>query len=202
MQLIYAPASPFARKVRVVAIETGQANEIELVDATGISPINPTDTVTRVNPLARIPALISDDGHLIVDSRVICEYLDSRHSGKRLIPQTAERWQSLTLAAVAEGILDTAVPLRYETALRPEELQWPELVSKQLNRISQTLDYLERNADTLGDDICIGRIGLACALAYMDFRFEQVYWREQRQKLNAWYTEFSNRESMLQTVPY
>lgn len=202
MQLIYAPASPFARKVRVVAIETGQAQDIELVDATGISPINPTDTVTRVNPLARIPALLSDEQHLIVDSRVICEYLDSRHQGKKLIPTDDLRWQSLTLAAVAEGILDTAVPLRYETVLRPEELRWPTLVEKQFDRISQTLDYLERNANTLGDDICIGRIGLACALGYLDFRFETFTWRRNRQQLSNWYTDFSNRPSMLQTVPY
>jgi len=112
MQLIYAPASPFARKVRVAAIETGQAADIELIDGTGLSPVNHTDTVTRVNPLSRIPALVSDDGHLIVDSRVICEYLDNRHQGERLIPESDERWQSLTLAAVAEGILDTRCAMR------------------------------------------------------------------------------------------
>jgi len=202
MQLIYAPASPFARKVRVVAIETGQAQEIELIDGTGLTPVNPTETVTRVNPLARIPALVSADGHLIVDSRVICEYLDSQHQGERMIPESDDRWQSLTLAAVAEGILDTAVPLRYETALRPEELQWQTLIESQFNRISQTLDYLERNAATLGDGICIGRIGLGCALGYLDFRFEDFSWRRERPALSAWYVAFSNRESMLKTVPY
>lgn len=202
MQLIYAPASPFARKVRVVAIETGQAQDIELIDGTGLTPVNPTETVTRVNPLARIPALVCDDGHLVVDSRVICEYLDNRHDGVRLIPDNGERWQSLTLAAVAEGILDTAVPLRYETALRPQELQWSTLIESQFNRISQTLDYLERNADSFGDGICIGRVGLGCALGYLDFRFEDFSWRPQRPKLAAWYVAFSNRESMMQTVPY
>lgn len=202
MQLIYAPASPFARKVRIVAIETGQAKDIELVDATGLTPVNPTELVTRVNPLARIPALISEDDHLIVDSRVICEYLDSRHNGERLIPATEGRWQSLTLAAVAEGILDTAVSLRYETALRPEELQWSTLIESQLNRISQTLDYLERNAGSLSEQVCIGRITLGCALGYLDFRFEDFSWRKDRQGLSHWYTEFSNRESMMKTVPY
>ena len=202
MQLIYAPASPFARKVRVVAIETGQAKDIELVDATGLSPVNPTELVTRVNPLARIPALISDDDHLIVDSRVICEYLDGRHEGERLIPTGDERWQSLTLAAVAEGILDTAVSLRYETALRPEELQWSKLIESQLNRISQTLDYLERNANSLSEQVCVGRITLGCALGYLDFRFEDFSWRKDRKGLSNWYTEFSNRESMMKTVPY
>ncbi len=202
MQLIYAPASPFARKVRVVAIETQQSKDIELIDATGISPVNPTDTVTRVNPLARIPALLTDDGHLVVDSRVICEYLDDKHSGKPLIPRSQERWQSLTLAAVAEGILDTAVPLRYETALRPEELRWHQLVESQITRIAQTLDYLERNSAILGEDICIGRIGLACALGYLDFRFEELDWRKNRRGITQWYAEFSDRESMLKTVPY
>lgn len=202
MQLIYGPASPFARKVRVVAIETGQSQDIELVETTGLTPVNPTETVTRLNPLARIPALLNAEGHLVVDSRVICEYLDSRHQGERLIPDGEARWQSLTLAAVAEGILDTAVPLRYETALRPEELQWTQLIESQLNRINQTLDYLELTAAALGDSVCIGRIGLGCALGYLDFRFVDLSWREQRPALAQWYTTFSNRESMMQTVPY
>lgn len=202
MQLIYAPASPFARKVRIVAIETGQANDIELIESTGLSPISPTELVTRVNPLSRIPALLSEDGHLIIDSRVICEYLDSRHEGEKLIPTTDERWQSLTLAAVAEGILDTAVSLRYEIALRPEELQWSTLIDSQLNRISQTLDYLERNANSLSEKVCVGRITLGCALGYLDFRFEDFSWRKDRKGLSNWYTAFSNRESMMKTVPY
>ncbi len=204
MQLIYAPASPFARKVRVVAIETGQASEIELIDATGISPVNPTEIVTRLNPLARIPALLNEEGQLVIDSRVICEYLDSRHVGHRLIPDadSKQRWQSLTLAGVAEGILDTAVPLRYETALRPEELRWTQLIDSQFNRINHTLDYLEPNAAALGEDVCIGRIGLACALGYLDFRFEEFTWRTTRPGITAWYRDFSNRESMMQTVPY
>ncbi len=202
MRLIYAPASPFARKVRVLAIETRQDGDIELIDATGISPVNPTDTVTRVNPLARIPALLTDGDELIVDSRVICEYLDSRHNHTPLVPQGEKRWQSLTLAAMAEGILDTAVPLRYETALRPEQLRWPELIDCQFNRILRTLDYLEQDAATLGEQVCIGRIGLACALGYLDFRFDTVDWRTGHSDLSAWYSEFCNRESMRQTAPY
>src|SRR5579883_607108 len=122
MKLMYAPASPFVRKVRAAAAELGLDREIELV-MTEVVPGKPNLAYgAGYNPLRKIPALALEDGTVIFDSTVICEYLDARAGGGKLIPASgAERWRVLTRHALAQGMCDAAVLLRYETWLRPEE---------------------------------------------------------------------------------
>ena len=122
MQLIYAAASPFARKVRVLAAETGLLARLELLDTT-VLPVTLNERVNALNPLGKIPVLLLDNGESLYDSRVICEYLDSLHDGRRLLPTDASRWPVLRLAALADGLMDAAVLARYETAARPAEQQ-------------------------------------------------------------------------------
>lgn len=107
MKLYYSSTSPFVRKVNVFAIETGLDTQIEWVKT---NPWQAEDILTAENPLSKIPTLITDDGMVIYDSSVICEYLDSLHSGEKLIPPQGEsRWQVLCLQALADGILDSGV---------------------------------------------------------------------------------------------
>ena len=123
MQLIYAAASPFARKVRVLAAETGLLDRIELLD-TAVMPTTLNERVNALNPLGKIPVLLTDDDEALYDSRVICEYLDTLHAGAKLLPSGAARWQVLRLAALADGLMDAALLARYERGVRPAELQW------------------------------------------------------------------------------
>jgi len=124
MKLHYNPASPYVRKVRVLAIETGLMERIELVPEK-VSPVDPNPDVVADNPVGKIPALVTDEGDALYDSRVICEYLDALHGGTRMFPERGEaRWSALRRQALADGMLDAAVITRYETAMRPKELQW------------------------------------------------------------------------------
>ena len=123
MKLYYAAASPFVRKVHMSAIELGLADDIELVDTHVIPGKENADYAKRVNPLRKIPVLETDDGAIILDSSVICEYLNDLEGGNRLIPADGpKRWQVQTGHAIANGIMDAAVINRYETHMRPEEL--------------------------------------------------------------------------------
>lgn len=47
----------------------------------------------------------------------------------------------------------------------------------------------------------MGQIALGCALGYLDFRLSERNWRVGRPSLAAWYAGFSQRDSMLATVP-
>ena len=123
MKLLYSPASPYARKVLVLAHETGQAGAIT-VEAASPSPTAGAPDIARHNPLGKVPALILDDGTCLYDSRVICEYLYLRSEGAHLFPEGGERWDALTRQALGDGILDAALIARYERALRPEPLRW------------------------------------------------------------------------------
>jgi len=199
---LYAPTpSPYVRKVRVLARETGLAARIEEIPA-AVSPIAPDERVTRANPLGKVPALILDDGTALYDSPVICEYLDGLHSGRRLFPPAGPaRWAALRQQAEGDGLLDAAVLTRYELVLRPEPLRWPEWVAGQKAKVAGALDDLERNADSLAGELTIGGITIACALGYLDFRFAEDAWRTGRPRLAAWFAAISTRDSLRTTMP-
>jgi glutathione S-transferase len=138
MQLIYAAASPFARKVRVLAFETGLLARIELLD-TAVLPTTLNERVNALNPLGKIPVLLSDAGEALYDSRVICEYLDTLHDGARLLPQDDTRWPVLRLAALADGLMDAALLARYEKAVRQAEQQSQAWLEGQLGKVQRAL---------------------------------------------------------------
>ncbi len=201
MKLHYALASPFVRKVRAVAIELGLEERIELVEH-AVTPVSPVAELTADNPLGKIPCLVIGEGRTLYDSRVICDYLDHRVGGGRLIPAAGEaRWTALRREALADGLLDAAVGKRYETFLRPDDAQWQPWIDGQTNKYNQALDQLEEEAESFGETVDIGMLAIACAAGYLDFRFADEGWREQRPRLAAWYEVFAKRPSLVETVP-
>ena len=202
MTLFHNPASPFVRKVRVLLHETGQLDRVTL-HACVPTPVKPDADVILDNALGKIPALRLADGNALHDSRVILDYLDHQHVGNPLIPRDGSaRWRRLTLASMADGIMDAAVLVRYETALRPAEKHWDQWLNEQRNKIRRTLAELEANAIAeLASHFDIASIGVACALGYLDFRHPDLQWRAANPQLADWYAKVSQRPSMLQTQP-
>jgi glutathione S-transferase len=200
VKLRYSPASPYVRKVMVLALETGLAGKLEKV-ATTVSPTKPSQDVAKDNPLIKVPALVLDDGSSLFDSPVICEYLDSLHGGAKLFPASgAARWTALRRQALGDGILDAAILTRYES-LRPDNLKWPDWTDGQMTKVRTALGVLEAEADKLGSTVDIGTITIGCALGYLDFRFAGENWRATHPKLATWYESFAARPSMKETVP-
>lgn len=200
--LHYSPASPYARKVLVLLHETAQLEAVTLKRATGTA-LDPGSLPVAINPLGKIPTLERPEGCALYDSRVICRYLAERApNGPRLYPEGPRLWEVLTLEATAEGILDVAVPMRYEVALRSEAQQFPEWLEAQWAKIARSLDALEsRWMGHLAGSLCMGQIATGCALGYLDFRHDARNWRQSRPALAAWYARFAQRPAMLATVP-
>ena len=195
------PASPFARKVRIVLRERGLSGQVEEVE-TSVSPVAPNADLARSNPLVKIPALILDDGTTLFDSRVVCEYLDTVGSAPRLFPAAGpERWNALRLQSLCDGILDAAVISRYELAVRPEALRWKDWIAGQRTKIDGGVDALEREQPSWGQAFGIGQIGAACVLGYLDFRFPDIAWRASHPGLAAWFEGVSKRPSVRDTTP-
>jgi glutathione S-transferase len=202
MTLYHNPLSPFVRKVMVLLHETGQQDRVALQNCV-LTPVDPDQTLIDDNPLSKIPALRLADGSIIHDSRVILDYLDHQHVGNPLIPREGSaRWRRLTLASLADGIMDAAVLVRYEIALRAPEKHWDQWLDGQRDKIRRALALLEKDAMAeLASHFDIAAIGVACALGYLDLRHPDLDWREANPQLAAWYFEVSQRPSMLATMP-
>jgi glutathione S-transferase len=181
-----AGASPFARKVRIAASLLGFDDKIEISDAdTG----NPGDSLRQENPLGKIPTLILENGDTIFDSAVIVEYLDWLAGGGKIIPSEPKaRFRSLIQQALADGICDAAVLMRYEILWREPEPRSEKWLAHQGDKIARALRAFEAQPpEELSD---IGTIALASALGYLDLRFEGA-WRKDHPKLVAWLDVFS-----------
>ena len=199
MKLRHSPTSPYVRKVSVTAIELGLAGRIARI---------PTDTqdrdsgIAEHNPLGKVPALILDDGGVLYDSPVICEYLDSLHDGPKLFPaEGPERWTALRQQALGDGILDAAILRMLEMVRRPEKLRWQGWIAHQTTKVTRALDQFEAEAVTLASPLTIGHITAGCALGYLDFRVPETDWRDGRPKLAAWYENFAQRPALRETAP-
>jgi glutathione S-transferase len=187
MKLFFSPASPFVRKVTITAALKGLSSQIEHVatDATkGDAVLN------AANPLGKLPCLLVD-GVAIHDSHVICEYLDAVGKGPALFPQNgSHRWTTLTLAGLADGILDAALIAVYERRYRPENMVVQSWLDRQFGKINAALDMLEKAPPTWTTHPDYGHVTLACALGYLDFRHGGT-WRASRPKLVAWLDQFA-----------
>ncbi len=197
MKLYANAASPFARKVLIIAHELGLKLDVIKTIPAG------NEEFRRVNPLGKIPALVLDDGSVLIDSPVICEYLNHYGGGKffpgmSLWRSESGRWKALGLQALADGIMDAAVARMVESRLPPEK-QNEAAIARHMAAVEAGLNALERvhfNAVPT-----IGEVSAACAIGYIDFRMPQLEWRASRPKLAEWYAKFSAYESMKATVP-
>jgi glutathione S-transferase len=201
MKLTFSQASPFARKVRIAAIELGLIDRIELV-AANVAPTQPNDQYSRdVSPLRKFPALILDDGTIILDSSTITEYLDELAGGK-LIPASGPlRWQVKTEHSILQGMTDAMLLCRYERGVRPAELQWQKWYDDQWDRAWQGLTRFENHPDIQTRPMDIAQIMLVCVLGYADFRFPTCDWRKSFPKLDAFHERMLERESIRISAP-
>lgn len=199
MKLRYSPLSPFVRKVTVTLIETGLDDKVERIPT---NVWDPDTDIAEDNPLGKVPALIIDDGQVLYDSPVICEYLDGLHDGPKLFPETGEaRWRALRLMALGDGMTEAGI-LRLLEGRRPEELQYDKWTARQTAVVYRAMDALEDDADGLSQgQPTIGHIAVGCSLGWLDFRFPDLGWRADRPGLAEWFETFAERPSMTATVP-
>jgi glutathione S-transferase len=193
MKLYYAPPSPFARKVRVLARELGLQDRVQEV-VVNTTPVAPAPEVTTANPLSKIPTLVLADGTSLYDSRVIAEYLLTL-AGKG----GGTDWSVLRRQALADGVLDAGLAHRYETVLRPKELHWPEWLAAQMGKVRSGIAALA--SDLPEPAPRLDAIATACTLGWLEFRMPEFAWRDDHPELAHFQHEMSQRASMVDTHP-
>ena len=200
MKLHWSPRSPYVRKVMIVAHELGLADRIETV-RTVVGGTQPHVELMRENPLGKIPTLVLEDGTIIYDSPVICEYLDTLHAGPKLFPAWPERLIALRRLALGDGMLDIALAWLGER-FRPAEKQSEPHIALWAAKIHACADALEQEAEALvASRFSIGHVAIGIALAYLDFRFGDLAWRNGRPRLAAWHATFDARPSVVANPP-
>lgn len=202
MQLFHNPASPFCRKVDVLLHEAGHFSDVEAIAAGGhpTASADEANMPTAHNPLGKIPTLLRSDGPALYDSNVICRYLDARFDAG-FYPEH-RLWETLTLEATADGIMEAAVLMVYENRSRPEEERSPAWVEAQWSKIERALEAIEsRWMSHLHGKVDMGQIAVGSALGYLDFRHPNRDWRTAHVALAAWFQGFGTRPSMEATLP-
>lgn len=188
MKLMSASASPFGRKVKIAASMKGLDGRIELLTT---DTNKGDDALNKINPLGKIPCLITDAGEAVYDSHVICEYLDSLAPSPVLFPKSGpERIRTLTLGSLADGILEAALLLVYEGRFRPENMKVQGWVDRQQAKVDRGLAYLEATPPAWTGSPDYGHITTAVALGYLDFRHGGK-WRAGHPKLVKWLDQFA-----------
>jgi len=201
MRLLSSPTSPYARKVRMVLIETGLSDAVTLAPGAPMGSAAEAAAVRSVNPLGKIPALVLDSGEALYDSPVICEYLDQLGTGLRLLPaEGAGRWTALRRQALGDGIADAAFNLVMEHR-RPAEQRSAEWLGRWTEAVHNAAAALEDELEAGAFAVDLGAVALAAALGYLDFRLPQIDWRAGRPRLSAWFADFSQRASFAETAP-
>ncbi|CAD5293756.1 Glutathione S-transferase [Bosea sp. 62] len=199
MTLHWSPRSPFVRKVMVAAHELGLTDRLTL-RRTVAQMTKPNPDLLPDNPLSKIPTLVLADGSALIDSGLICEYLDSLAGGGVIIPAKGpERWAELSRHALATGLLDLLILWRNERN-KPPEKQTAEWLSSFATKASTCLARFEIEAGPIAPGpLPLSGIALGCCLSYLDFRFADLDWRTSRPRLARWHGEFRQRPSAIAT---
>lgn len=201
MKLYTAKATPFGRTVEIVAHETGQHGDIEIV-ATSVTPTKANAEFQAVNPLRKIPALVTDEGGLIVDSTLISQYIARRAGNDTIFAHgDPDHWSVMNEYMIAKGITECVVAARYENFVRPEEHRWKPWTEDLLGKAHAALGHFDAAPPAYGETPTIAAIALGAVLGYLDFRFPDEAWRNRYTALAAWSEPLFARDSFQATRP-
>lgn len=203
MQLLYSTSSPFVRKTVLLAEALGLSQQIERLPSAA-SPFKRDPRITCHNPLGKVPTLVTEEGLALIDSKLIAEYLCALAPNEKVLPSTGlARWRVLRQQALADGVLEVAVGLRYENATRPIELRWSDWTDAQMLKLEAALQALQDEFAAPVDTapLNVGEIAVVAALGYLDFRYDDWAWRNRFPALAQAYASVLSRPDVQATAP-
>jgi len=205
MLLIYSPNSPFARKCRILITEKNLACETAVH-----LPFAADTKVPDYNPLGKVPALVTDDGRRLFDSRVICEYLDGIRPTPRYLPEdfneriNAKRWEAL-----ADGTADALATLIYENRRTDPSKRSTEWIARQQAKTEAGLAEMARElgsrATCTPGGYNLADVAVGCVVLFMDlagkFPMPDFQVRRKYPNLAAHAERLMQRPAWQSTVP-
>jgi glutathione S-transferase len=199
MRLYVTNPSPYARKTWAAVGELGLETRVHVIELPARMHTAPKPDLEAVNPLGKVPALVTDEGELIADSPVIIAYLDELSNGG-LIPRGPDRWRALTLQGLADGCMDAGIVLRVES-LKEEAKRDEDEVDAFTAKIERTLELIEREPRWLDGGFDVGALSLLCAIEWLIFRALVPDPLARRPRLAAWHRQVRDRPALVATRP-
>ncbi len=199
MKLYITATSPFARMVRIVILEKGVQDRVEVIPA---RTRRKDSDYYKINPSGRVPFLVRDDGVTLEESQLICAYLDHLDGAPIFDhPAGEEGWESRRLEALARSLMDGLCVWGRELN-RAEDERSPTTIEHERQRSRRLTDLWESEIDhpLLNGGLNIIQITLASALQ-LERRNPDINWRKGHPKLAAWTDRIGERPSLRQTRP-
>lgn len=193
MELYLTKSSPYAQCVRMVISEIGIEEQVEVIEA---HPFDNDENFLEINPLGKVPCLV-DAGEVILDSEVICDYLDASYTGGTLFNTIYADWRLKSFYSICSGLIDVCVAKRIEDIRSQEGSGSDFWMKRNKDAIKRTLAVIENKLSLLPEEYCILHINLLCGLNYLNFRHKDILWQEKHPALAEFYRAFSNRESCI-----
>ena len=199
MKLYITPGSPYARVARIVVLETGLQDRVEVIPARTRAVDSP---YYAVNPSGRVPYLVRDDGVGLEESAVICAWLDHCHGDPVFdLPPGDMAWEARRLEALARSMMD-GLSVWVREILRPEDERSPGVIRHEADRASRMADLWDVEIDHpwMRGALNLAQITLGCALG-LEARNPDINWRPGRTKLSDWFDRIAARPSFAATAP-
>ena len=200
MKLYLNKTSPYARLVMMVAHEKALAQRIEYV---WTDPWASPAELLQVNPLAKVPALVTDGGETLTESGCICDYLDDIGGGRRLMPHARPaRVPVLRKYGLGRGLIDAAFGVTIQRRFAAPGVK-PVLAERWLGAVSRVLTALENDTTLAISDAApdLGDLALAVGLDYVGFRLPEADWHACVPRLAPWFARVAARPAMRLTAP-
>ena len=153
MKLIGSYRSPFTRRVAISMNVLAIPFELQELLAS-----KDREAVARYHPLKRVPALVWDDGEVLVESSAILDAIDDMVGPERtLVPPTGEeRRRVMKITSIALGTIDKAQWAHYESRYHPPEKVHQPWIDHNEDQVLSGLAYLNNVAKGAGSDGWLG----------------------------------------------
>ena len=199
MKLYVTYTSPYARLARILVLEKGMSQRVDIVEAKTRTFDSP---YYRINPSGRVPYLVDDAGIGMEDSQLICSYLDNLDGKPRFHqPLRDLDWAYRRLEATARGFCEGIAVWICEMR-RPENERSPTLLAHEVARAARLADVFEAEVkrQILQEDPRMAHLLLAVSLEVARARGLGDL-TNTRPALAAWLRPISEMPSLRATAP-
>lgn len=199
MKLFLNKTSPYARLVLATVHETGLMDRLQTV---WMEPWEDPPELLAVNPLAKVPVLLTDEGVALIESGGICDYLITLAQRNDLLPTRLQaRRDTLQRLGLGRATIDCAFNVVIQRRFNDgADTLLSQRWRRALPRAAAALEDIS-SARLSVRQVDLGDLAIAVAFAYIDFRLPEVAWRDSTPQLTKLVEAVQTRPSMVATRP-